>query len=195
MTIAFVLGNGISRQDIPVTILQQCGKIYGCNGLHRECTPEALIATDRPIATHIQQSGYAKTNRFYTRRPLPELGALQVPAEYYGYSSGPIALSIAARDGHRRVYLLGFDLGPTAENQFNNIYAGTQFYKPNGAGPTFTGNWIKQMCRVIADHPRTRFYRVFGNTSASVAELDVLPNLINLDLPSFQDRINNQKDL
>jgi hypothetical protein len=126
MTTAFVLGNGISRQGISLLQLQSLGKIYGCNGLHREFTPEVLVATDRPIATAIQESGYAKTNRFYTRKPLPDLGAKQVPGEYYGFSSGPIAVSLAARDGHDRVFLLGFDLGPTKENRFNNLYAGTQ---------------------------------------------------------------------
>jgi hypothetical protein len=195
MTIAFVLGNGISRQEIPLTQLQELGKIYGCNGLYREFTPDALIATDRPIATAIQESGYAKTNRFYTRRPLPESGAQAVPTEYYGYSSGPIAVSIAARDGNRSVYLLGFDLGPTASNQFNNIYAGTQFYKDHGANPTFTGNWIKQMCRVISDHAQIKFYRVCGKTTAEITELNALINLRNLDIHSFQDRINTQKNL
>jgi hypothetical protein len=195
MTIAFVLGNGISRRDIPILVLQSHGKIYGCNGLHRECTPEALIATDRPIATHIQQSGYAQNNRFYTRRPIPEFGAHQVPAEYYGYSSGPIAVSIAARDHHDRVYLLGFDLGPTADNQFNNMYAGTQFYKAAGANPTFTGNWIKQMVRVLSDHKKISFIRVCGPTTAPILELESIKNLQQLDLATFQSRINNEKDL
>ena len=195
MTTAFVLGNGISRQGISLLQLQSLGKIYGCNGLHREFTPEVLVATDRPIATAIQESGYAKTNRFYTRKPLPELGAKQVPSEYYGFSSGPIAVSLAARDGHNRVFLLGFDLGPTKENRFNNLYAGTQFYKAQDATPTFTGNWIKQMRRVIGDHAHTKFIRVCGPTSARISELDVLSNLSSLDLSSFQDRINNQKEL
>jgi len=195
MTIAFVLGNGISRRDISLTELKPLGKIYGCNALYREFAPDVLVATDRPIATAIQESGYAKINRFYTRRPIPDLGAQQVPAEYYGYSSGPIAMSIAARDGHRRAYLLGFDLGPTGENQFNNIYAGTEFYKAQGANPTFTGNWIKQLCRIMCDYPHTTFYRVCGYSSGRITEFDALPNLHELPLPAFLNRINNPKDL
>jgi hypothetical protein len=195
MTIAFVLGNGISRQEIAPTQLQPLGKIYGCNGLYREFAPDVLVATDRPIATAIQESGYAKTNRFYTRRPLPNLGAQTVPHDYFGYSSGPIAVSLAAQDQHKRIYLLGFDLGPTTTQGFNNIYAGTQFYKDKNATPTYTGNWIKQMCRVMRDYAHTKFYRVCGETSARIAELDALPNLFTMDLSAFQDRINNQKDL
>jgi hypothetical protein len=195
MTIAFVLGNGISRQGISLSTLQQFGKIYGCNALYREFTPDVLVATDRPIAEHIQQSGYAQTNRFYTRRPLPDTGAEQVPAEYYGYSSGPIAAGIAAKDGNICVYLLGFDLGPTPENRFNNIYAGTQFYKPPNANPIFTGNWIKQIVQLITNHKNTQFIRVCGATTARLPKLDALPTLEHLDMATFLDRINNKKDL
>lgn len=195
MTIAFVLGNGISRREISLTQLQKLGSIYGCNALYREFVPDVLVATDRPIATAIQQSGYAKTNRFYTRRPLPDLGAQQVPHNYFGYSSGPIAVALAAQDHHSRIYLLGFDLGPTQSQGFNNIYAGTEFYKAVNATPTYTGNWIKQMCRVMRDHPHTRFFRVCGETSAQIAELDAMSNLSNMDLLAFQDRINTQKGL
>lgn len=195
MTIAFVLGNGVSRREISLTQLQSLGKIYGCNALYREFVPDVLVATDRPIAKAIQESGYAKLNRFYTRRPLPDLGALTVPHEYYGYSSGPIATSLAARDNHSKIYLLGFDLGPTADQKFNNLYAGTEFYKPTDANPTYTGNWIKQLCRIMRDYSHVTFYRVCGETSARIAELDALPNLFSVDLASFQNRINNQKDL
>ena len=195
MTIAFVLGNGVSRQGISLTQLQSLGKVYGCNALYREFTPDVLVATDRPIAKAIQESGYAKTNLFYTRRPLPDLGAMTVPHEYYGYSSGPIAAGLAAKDQHHKIYLLGFDLGPTATQRFNNLYAGTEFYKAVDATPTYTGNWIKQLCRVMRDYPHTTFYRVYGETTAVVPELSAVPNLFTLDLTSFSKHINTEKDL
>ncbi len=195
MAIAFVLGNGISRLEIPLDVMRHQGKIYGCNALYRDFTPDVLVATDRPIAAYIQESGYAKTNRFYTRRPLPDSGANTVPSEYFGFSSGPIAVSLAARDGHNLIYLLGFDLGPTSNDKFNNIYAGTDFYKPIDSNPTFTGNWIKQMTRVMQDHPRTRFVRLYGTTTARVAELDSISNLKHQDIATFLYRINSKKGL
>ena len=195
MTIAFVLGNGISRQSVSLQALSEQGKIYGCNALYREFTPEVLVSTDRPIATYIQESGYSMNNRFYTRRPIAGLGAVQVPTPYYGYSSGPIAVSIAASDGNQRVYLVGFDMGPTIENRFNNLYAGTEFYKAQGANPTFTGNWVKQMIRVITDNKLTNFIRVCGETTAVITEFDSLANLFHMDLVTFQTCINSKKDL
>jgi hypothetical protein len=182
MTTAFVIGNGISRKDIDLSELQTFGKIYGCNALHREFTPDVLISTDRPISTHIQESGYSSKNKFYTRRPIAGLGAHPVPRDYFGYSSGPIATAIAAQDQHRRIYLLGFDMGPTSAQTFNNLYAGTEFYKPAGATPTYTGNWIKQISRVIADYPRTRFFRICGPTTARIPELESLKNLDHWEL-------------
>lgn len=195
MSIAFVLGNGVSRREVEISALRPLGKIYGCNALYRDFVPDVLVATDRPIATEIQNSGYSKKHVFYTRRPLDDLGARRVPEPYFGYSSGPIATAIAAQDGHRQVYLLGFDMGPIENNQFNNIYAGTQFYKNPDALPTFTGNWVKQLTKIMNDCPQTQFTRVCGATTADIDLLQTVPNLKHLPLHTFLDRINNKKDL
>jgi hypothetical protein len=195
MTRAFVLGNGISRQGIDLHQLKQLGMVYGCNALYRDFTPDVLVATDKPIATEIQSSGYAKTNTFYTRRPLVDSGALALPRPYYGYSSGPNACGLAAINGHIHIYLLGFDMGPTATQHFNNIYAGTEFYKAQGAPQTYTGNWVKQIVKITKDHPNTNFIRVTGPTTARIAELEAVENIEHQDLALFTDRINNKKDL
>lgn len=195
MSRAFVLGNGISRQAINVAEMGHTGMIYGCNALYREHTPDVLVATDRPIAEHIQRSGYSVAHRFYTRRPLPGFGAQVVPKPYFGYSSGPIAVSLAALDQNQIIYLVGFDMGPTATKTINNVYAGTEFYKPVTAAPTFTGNWIRQLVKIMHDFRATQFVRVAGVTTARLAELESVPNLAHLDLDTFADRINNKKDL
>lgn len=195
MTIAFVIGNGISRRPIPLPTLKTLGKVYGCNALYREFTPDVLVSTDRPISTYIQESGYSAKNKFYTRRPIDGLGAYRVPTDYFGFSSGPIATGIAAQAQHRRIYLVGFDMGPDTNQKFNNMYAGTDFYKAINSTPTYTGNWVKQIIRVITDYPHTRFFRVCGPTTARITELDALKNLEHLDLNVLLDRINNQKDL
>ena len=195
MTTAFVLGNGVSRQHVPFAQLQAHGTTYGCNALYREHTPNVLVATDRPIATAIQESGYSQQHVFYTRRPLPGLGANTVPKPYFGYSSGPIAVSLAAQAGHDMIYLLGFDMGGTAHNTINNLYAGTEFYKATTAAPTYTGNWLKQLIRVMGDHKNTQFVRVCGVGTATVPELEAVSNLQKLDLGVFLDRINTLKDI
>jgi hypothetical protein len=185
MTQAFVLGNGVSRQAIDLVRLKPHGRIYGCNALYREFVPDVLVATDRPIATTIQESGYARVNQFYTRRPLPDFGALTVPKPYFGFSSGPIAAAIAAEQGNMMIYLLGFDMGPVEGKKFNNLYAGTEFYKAKDSQPTFTGNWIKQIIRVTQDYDVANFIRVHGPTTAAVPQFDTVGNLKSMPMSEF----------
>jgi hypothetical protein len=193
---AFVLGNGVSRAAIDVDDLIRLGPVYGCNALYRTHVPTALVATDRPIAEEIQNSGYSLRHRFYTRRPLPNTGAQAVPRPYFGFSSGPIALALAAAESPgARIYLLGFDLGPTESGRFNNLFADTEHYKKSEAGPTFTGNWIRQMIAVMRDHPDRQFLRVYGATTAVIAEFESVRNLERVEIGEFQRRINTPKDL
>lgn len=195
MTTAFVLGNGVGRAGLDLDQLRQRGKIYGCNALYREFVPDVLVATDRPIAAAIEQSGYALTHEFYTRRPLPDLGARRLPPEYTGYSSGPNAVALAAKHQNLLIYLLGFDMGPSATNQFNNVYADTEFYKSSKHPPTFTGNWARQLVQICQDYPATQFVRVHSTTTAAVPEFDRISNLASMSMAMFVDLINNTKDV
>ena len=85
-------------------------------------------------------------------------------------------------------------MGPNLNNQFNNMYADTEFYKNINDRPTFTGNWIKQICKIAHDYPSTRFIRVYGETTAQIQELNSLNNMRHESIDTFLDRINNQKD-
>lgn len=192
---AFVLGNGISRQSIDPADLAKVGAVYGCNALYRTFTPTVLVATDTPIAREIQESGYSARHRFYTRRPIANLGGKTLDKKYFGFSSGPNALAIAAQDGNDPIYLLGFDMGPAPDGKFNNLYAGTQHYKSLGSTPTFTGNWIRQVQTVMQDFPQQRFVRVMGETTAHISELELVKNFSSLPMNDFLARINTGKDL
>jgi hypothetical protein len=153
------------------------------------------VATDRPIAEAIQRSGYSKKNRFYTRRPLPDSGAQVVPRKYHGNSSGPIACALAAMDGHSRIYMLGFDMAPSSSNRFNNMYAGTEFYKALDAAPTFTGNWIRQIASIVGDFSTAQFIRVCGHTSADIKEFKNIGNFDTMDIKLFRHRLDTNDGL
>ena len=192
---AFVLGNGVSRKHIDVNTLLKLGTVYGCNALYRTHTPHVLVATDQPISTQIQESGYSAKNKFYTRRPINSLGAHKVPQSYFGFSSGPIATGIAAGDGHKTIYLLGFDMGPAANGLFNNVYADTEFYKQTLAKPTFTGNWVKQLVSVTKDFPNQQFVRVCGDTTAVIPDLQALSNMKSIPIAEFVALLQSPKNL
>jgi hypothetical protein len=98
-------------------------------------------------------------------------------------------------DGHQTVYLLGFDMGPTVNAKFNNVYAGTDFYKKPDAAPTYTGNWVKQLCTIAQDFPQTTFVRVCGATTADIRELKVFNNLHHIPMQMFLDRVATGLDL
>jgi len=193
MTI-FVLGNGVSRRDIKIETLQAVAPVYGCNALYRTHTPSVLVATDQPIAEAIQSSGYSQQHCFYTRRPRPDSGANAVPPKYFGFSSGPIAVSLAAATNRSPVYLLGFDMGPHL-GQFNNVYADTEFYKPHHATPTFTGNWARQLVSVMHDYADIEFVRVQGDTTATIAEFETVSNLRHMPIADFEHMINNMRGI
>lgn len=195
MTVAFVLGNGQSRTALDLLALSRLAPVYGCNALFRQFEPAVLVSTDALISQAIQESGYSATNVHYTRKPLPALGAKRIPQQYYGFSSGPAAVGIAAIDQYQRIYLIGFDLGPTTTGHFNNVYADTEFYKKSSAAPTYTGNWVRQLTTVSQDFPVVQFVRVQGTTTANILELSNLSNLVHIPMTDFIDRINNTKDI
>ena len=194
MDVAFVLGNGISRRGLPLNDMSKHGHIYGCNALFRDYIPHVLVATDKPIALHIEETGYPKTNKFYTRRPTKDSGALEIPRPYYGFSSGPVAVALAAMERYPRIYMAGFDIGPTENKKFNNLYASTEFYKVEGSSPTYTGNWLKQIQQICKEFPNTKFIRICGPTTARLPELDGIKNMEHLPLARFIERLNKQKD-
>lgn len=195
MTPAFVLGNGISRKAVDLSVLRHRGIIYGCNALYRDFTPDVLVATDRPIAEQIQNSGYSREHKFYTRKPIGGMGALTIPQNYYGYSSGPVAVALAAMSKYPTIYLVGFDLGPSQVGKFNNVYADTEFYKKSSAVPTYTGNWVRQIVRTCSEYPKTSFIRVKGDTTADIKDLNGVRNLAHMPMADFLNRINNTKEL
>ena len=58
----FCIGNGESRKNFELEKLRPHGKIYGCNALYRDFTPDHLSAVDMGIMHEIYNSGYSQNN-------------------------------------------------------------------------------------------------------------------------------------
>ena len=174
--------------------LARHGAVYGCNLVFRDHPVSVLVATDRPIADHIQDTGVPRQCRFYTRRPRAGTGALAVPQPYHGFSSGPIAVALAAQDRAGPIYLVGFDMGPDLNGRFNNIYAGAEFYKAPGSNPTYTGNWCRQLVKICGDFPDVIFYRVYGDTTQRLGDLDRVRNLRHITQADLIQAINTAEE-
>ena len=63
----FCVGNGESRKNFDLHKLKPFGKIYGCNGLYRDFTPDVLVAMDYNICHEIYRSGYAFEHPVYLK--------------------------------------------------------------------------------------------------------------------------------
>ena len=71
--VVFCIGNGQSRSPVDLIKLRPHGKIYGCNGLYRDFTPDVLCSVDGPMMHEVYQSGYADNNETWFRdwNPVP----------------------------------------------------------------------------------------------------------------------------
>ena len=67
MTKVFCIGNGESRKSFNLDLLKPYGKVYGCNALYREYTPDVLVSVDHGIMHEIYQSGYCYKNETWFR--------------------------------------------------------------------------------------------------------------------------------
>ena len=77
MNRAFCIGNGESRKGFDLEQLRPHGKIYGCNALYRDFTPDVLVAVDHGICHEIYNSGYCQKNEAWFR------DWTKVPAMHY----------------------------------------------------------------------------------------------------------------
>jgi len=67
MSSVFCIGNGESRKGFDLNKLKPYGKIYGCNALYRDFTPDVLVAVDGGMIHEIYDSGYALKNECWFR--------------------------------------------------------------------------------------------------------------------------------
>ena len=169
-SIAFVLGNGTSRQAVDLNKLKERGIVYGCNALYREFTPHHLIAVDPKMIYEINLAKYEGAT--YFENP-------------HGWSSGPTAIWLASNMEHETIYLLGFDF-KGVDGSINNVYAGTQNYLDKNAEETYYGNWENQIAKVIKDFPQITYIRV--NNDYTPEKLSIYSNYKEEDINTFVER-------
>lgn len=186
--ISFVLGNGKSRNQLDITLLKKFGKIYGCNALYREFSPNYLIAVDPKMIFEIEKSGYQNHNEVWTNYnpQYKDFKNFKFMNPRLGWSSGPTALYLASKHCPSAIYIFGFDF-VGIDGKFNNIYADTDNYKKSTDRSTYYGNWEKQTELVVKNNPHIKYYRVvdenFYDTNWKY------PNFKNMKYANFFDLI------
>lgn len=117
---AVAIGNGPSRAEFDLShIANHKGGLfaenklqsYGCNDVYKEFTPDFLISVSEKHVNDIANSGYCDDHIVYTNAQF----LLKHPGKFYltpqnpAYDAGALAAYLACFDGHKRVFLLGFD--------------------------------------------------------------------------------------
>ena len=137
-TQAVAIGNGESRLGFDLNhVLNHISGIggvdslqtYGCNALYRDYTPDFLVAVGDDIVKEIAYSGYTAKNIVYTngQHILEYPGMFYLIPQNINYDAGAIAAYMACFDGHKKVFLLGYD-SYDEQSPTNNVYKNTVGY-------------------------------------------------------------------
>lgn len=183
---SFVFGNGKSRLNIKFEDVKPYGKIYACNAVYREYTPDYLIAVDPKMIIEIESSGYQLKHTVWTNpnSRYKDFKGFNYFSPSLGWSSGPTALNLATAHGANEIYIFGFDY--QGENGLlNNVYADTPNYKKSKEPATFYGNWTRQTETIIKTNKNVKYFRVvdrnFFDTKWN------FPNFKNITYESFKE--------
>ena len=184
--VAFVLGNGTSREGIDLSLLQQIGPVYACNAVYRTFTPDYLVAVDTKMVLEIAKAGYQLKNTVWTNynKTYEKLKNFNYFEPSLGWSSGPTALNLASSHQYDEIYILGFDY-EGKDNKVNNIFADTPNYKKSTDKATYFGNWLRQSGIVIQKNPKIRYIRVLGENKFIPEPFSKLPNIEHISKEEF----------
>ena len=203
-SIAFVLGNGQSRKGIDIDDLKEKGTVYACNAVYRTHQPHWLIAVDPKMMLEIAETDYVIHNKVYSnynaqyQKQNKLLDHVTWSKPSLGWSSGPTALKLACDQGHKEIYILGFDYQGLAVDEkkkrfhLNNIYGDSRNYKKSNDEATFYGNWMNQTKRCLKDFPDTKFHRVVPNNWFKPKDLEWKDNMDHYTTEEFLSNFDLQ---
>lgn len=178
---AVVVGNGISAKEFDLTNLfpyretTAWGKFspwiykrqrrnfftYGCNAIYRNYKPDFISCVGDGILKEIAETDKDKTGTiFYSNSKYLEKypGVFNFLPQNPDFNAGAMSAYMAAFDGHKKVFMLGFD-GIDSENNTYNMFAGTDNYPPVNYS-TKEEYWVRSLNVVMQTYSDTEFIRV-----------------------------------
>jgi hypothetical protein len=166
---ACVIGNGDTRAKFELHLVgnhrggllgRDALQSYGCNALYRDFAPNFLVATGKEIVQELAESGYCDEHIVYANSPHIQAyaGKFYLIPQDPAWNSGTLAAYLACFDGHKKIFLIGFD-NNIGENFNNNCYAGTNGYDDANYNVT-DDYWVNSMAAIMAMYSDVEFYRV-----------------------------------
>ena len=177
---AVIIGNGPSRTelyqngDILYALSKHKGGLlasgavqtYGCNALYRDFAPDFLVASI-DMAPELASTAYCTDHIVYSSADA----VLEYPGKFYltpqnpSWDAGCIAAYLACFDGHKTVYLIGFD-NHSGEAEINyNVYHGTNNY-PDFVSPNTEAFFTKSLSQLMKLYSDVEFVRVMTSENA-----------------------------
>lgn len=165
---AYIIGNGKSRKNFDLYKLPQ--DTYGCNALYRDYSPDFLIVVDRHMYQEVKESEYGEKNIVYTNHNCMKRfgGTCHYIPENPHRGAGPTATHLAIHDGHKNLFMLGFDCAEDSAN--NNVYVDTKNYN-NSQTVVHVTVWAKQILDIMLANPDISFTFVEGDQPQACKQL------------------------
>ena len=167
---AYVIGNGPSRKNFNLELLhgqkggeggvRPVGQTYGCNLLFIEFNPTFLVCNNKFLCAEIAASKYCEDNIVYSnqRQITKHPGHFHLYPHFKPNNTGTLAAWLACADGHKEVYLLGFDFYETGTE--NIYYKQLPCYDFVAVVEDCNAKWTKQLVNLINLYNDVNFYRV-----------------------------------
>lgn len=190
---ALIIGNGTSRASVDLSIIKRhkggllaAGALqtYGCNALYRDFVPDFLVASGDEITKEIANSGYCNEHIVYASSAT----LVEYPNKFYltpqdvQFNSGAVATYLAAFDGHKTVYLMGFDSEPGLDPE-GNIYTGTNGYTHPHNNSAY---YVKAMLEIFNLYNDVDFVRIVPTLAAYTPEQwNYVPNFRQVTFRDF----------
>lgn len=189
---AVVIGNGPSRNELSLRYLENHrgghrGKLsltsYGCNALYRDMDLHYTVVTGKAIAHEIAKTEYPKNHVVYSNAEavLKHPGNFHlIPYNQY-WNAGCTATWLACFDGHKKVFLLGFD-NQVQKGTNLNVYADTNGY---GTQTDLVNDesWITTMYNIFDTYNDVEF--VWVNPTVTPEQWRYAPNLRQITMRQF----------
>ena len=173
---AIAIGNGPSRQGFDLKLIKNHRgglfardklQSYGCNLVINEgFEPDFLIATDPAKVEEVANSNYSTDHIVYTNAQY----IVKHPGKFYlipqnpSYDAGAMAAYLACFDGHKKLFLLGYD---SYDNDAEHAF------------------YIKTLTMVMDTYKETEFVRVCPTRKSACSTQ--LHSRVNFRQISFRD--------
>jgi len=185
---AYCIGNGPSRKGFDLNLLKQSGQTYGCNALYRDFKPDFLFSVDAKMSREISESRIWEQG-VHCYAPSLEVnrneGLVLIPHNPH-YTSGNQAIHTAIIQGHKNIYMLGYDFREYGKDQLNNIYQNTENYGERHSDAVFDA-WLTTFRKTVKQRPYVNFTIVHDSPPEYLHHLQTGTDLKNTSLMTYKE--------